>query len=670
MANPPRIRNYPDLRYKFIRGLIKHEHQQRRHQFLKQAAEWTSKAIVSLTITPDPIRSAKQATQLEGVGAIIRARLDKIQAENIAKSDPPIPGLQRVGEPLVPESDLKEACLAICEEKFNKAEPSIDGAPVLCPAWWRINVLISRGFVKKRTRGKKAVYELLPEGEEVARRLRGNHLPPVRIRNPKPPQSPNTASAQSNKKASSSRKKAQESSHASSSPASTSTSKFQGPLYCHDNGNDGIIMLVDNHELGGDRMRLGELSRRLKDWNVQHKTTHLPCGDYLWLWRQKGKEITLPVLVERKRADDLAESIKDGRFCSQKDRMIQWREEFGILCDEVSLHYIVESTPEAYRVRCMDGCNGVAKCGNPTVEQVEVVISELKKSPDFDLIRTENIETTVEYLASVTAELQRRVSNGDFEVLRLMKQDHSATPSARRGKAPSTSSFRVSSTVTQNAMATHSPPSVSTTTRSPLSVSMTTHSPNSNLKATPSFSRTKNDVRQSNGTKASYRHSDYACLDDSLPQSKMEMPCSTNSAGSKRRYVPIDIDDIIEEKPKKCKQEFVDLCDSQDDDLLLQSPFEYHRTNSFADSSELDRSSSLSPKNRTPHDNTDRKSPSRQATNQKDQTNANHDEEAIIMSIRDVMPDASLDDILSALSSARGNVDLAVAMLLDKLSNP
>jgi hypothetical protein len=44
-----------------------------------------------------------------------------------------------------------------------------------------------------------------------------------------------------------------------------------------------------------------------------------------------------------------------------------------MLSDEVSLQYVVESTPQAYRVKCMDGCNGVGKCGNPTVEQVEVL---------------------------------------------------------------------------------------------------------------------------------------------------------------------------------------------------------------------------------------------------------------------------------------------------------
>ena len=50
------------------------------------------------------------------------------------------------------------------------------------------------------------------------------------------------------------------------------------------------------------------------------------------------------------------------------------REEFGVLARDVSLKYVIESEPAAYRVRCADGCGGVGKCGNPTVEQLEVPV--------------------------------------------------------------------------------------------------------------------------------------------------------------------------------------------------------------------------------------------------------------------------------------------------------
>ena len=47
---------------------------------------------------------------------------------------------------------------------------------------------------------------------------------------------------------------------------------------------------------------------------------------------------------------------------------------------DVSLQYVVESDPAAYRVACADGCSGVGKCGNPTVEQVEVMKQRAVKS--------------------------------------------------------------------------------------------------------------------------------------------------------------------------------------------------------------------------------------------------------------------------------------------------
>ena len=50
-----------------MRGLIEHERQQRTRHYLKSAAECTSRAIVSLELSDEPVRSVSQARQLEGV---------------------------------------------------------------------------------------------------------------------------------------------------------------------------------------------------------------------------------------------------------------------------------------------------------------------------------------------------------------------------------------------------------------------------------------------------------------------------------------------------------------------------------------------------------------------------------------------------------------------------
>lgn len=51
-----------------MRGLINHERDQRCHSYLKSAAECTSRAIVSLELSDEPVRSVKQARRLAGVG--------------------------------------------------------------------------------------------------------------------------------------------------------------------------------------------------------------------------------------------------------------------------------------------------------------------------------------------------------------------------------------------------------------------------------------------------------------------------------------------------------------------------------------------------------------------------------------------------------------------------
>lgn len=48
----------------------------------------------------------------------------------------------------------------------------------------------------------------------------------------------------------------------------------------------------------------------------------LAVGDFLWICRDEmNNEVVLPYIVERKRMDDLASSIKDGRFHEQKFRL-------------------------------------------------------------------------------------------------------------------------------------------------------------------------------------------------------------------------------------------------------------------------------------------------------------------------------------------------------------
>lgn len=57
---------------------------------------------------------------------------------------------------------------------------------------------------------------------------------------------------------------------------------------------------------------------------VCHEYRNLKVGDYAWVAKDKYNrniELVLPYIVERKRMDDFAASIKDGRFHEQKFRL-------------------------------------------------------------------------------------------------------------------------------------------------------------------------------------------------------------------------------------------------------------------------------------------------------------------------------------------------------------
>ena len=70
--------------------------------------------------------------------------------------------------------------------------------------------------------------------------------------------------------------------------------------------------------------------------------------------------------------DDVARTLKEGRFWSQVKKMVAWKKDFTSRGVDCSLHYILEREPEDYVVQCADGCQGVGKCGNPTLRQVKV----------------------------------------------------------------------------------------------------------------------------------------------------------------------------------------------------------------------------------------------------------------------------------------------------------
>lgn len=88
-------------------------------------------------------------------------------------------------------------------------------------------------------------------------------------------------------------------------------------------GSFTITLLVDTQETAGKTKRnLDATIQQLTEKNVKFEVRRLSAGDFLWICRDKdNREVILPYIVERKRMDDLAGSIKDGRFQEQKFRL-------------------------------------------------------------------------------------------------------------------------------------------------------------------------------------------------------------------------------------------------------------------------------------------------------------------------------------------------------------
>ena len=69
-----------------------------------------------------------------------------------------------------------------------------------------------------------------------------------------------------------------------------------------------------------DRLLADATVAELSALGTLFELRHLKVSDFTWVCRERatGQELVLPYIVERKRMDDLAKSIRDGRFREQK----------------------------------------------------------------------------------------------------------------------------------------------------------------------------------------------------------------------------------------------------------------------------------------------------------------------------------------------------------------
>ncbi|XP_076461826.1 uncharacterized protein LOC143294275 [Babylonia areolata] len=464
---------------------------QRGKHYLKSAAECTSKAIVSLELSDKNINTAKQAIRLESIGPETVRRLEGYVNTQVYSSDRPAPGRfvssagamlvallhltelaaadSQGGVVLIPEEQLRTEAAKLCDEKFLPSH-----SPGFCQAWWRLEVLIKRDLVKRRSLHKANVYHLLPLGMDVALTLRERSLghEPTTAGVKKAPSASATSASSSSPSSSTVSTPAKprkqkaiiespssgiKSAHLSlpkaAAVSSSSTSFVSSPvlsagplsrsagdpvnhvvtdaMYSNDRGQDGVILLVDIQEGGGNRAGLADLCEMIEQTGTVYRTRKLRCADYNWLWRCDGVERQLPFLLERKRADDVAHSLKDGRFWGQIDKMTSVKEEFQKKGVQTVLQYVVEGKPESFVARCADGCQGVGRCGNPSLQQVQRVLCDLKQHPHLELVAMDSMLDTVRHLAKITSQLHDRAKRGEFDALVIAEMTAASPHEAR-----------------------------------------------------------------------------------------------------------------------------------------------------------------------------------------------------------------------------------------------
>ncbi|XP_028968393.1 nucleolar and coiled-body phosphoprotein 1 [Galendromus occidentalis] len=89
-------------------------------------------------------------------------------------------------------------------------------------------------------------------------------------------------------------------------------------------GTFDIVLCVDSCEAtGGVATKKKEaMIQALQDSGVKMEVRKMNVGDFAWIAKSGDHELVLDCVVERKRSDDLASSIKDGRYAEQKHRLL------------------------------------------------------------------------------------------------------------------------------------------------------------------------------------------------------------------------------------------------------------------------------------------------------------------------------------------------------------
>lgn len=144
-----------------------------------------------------------------------------------------------------------------------------------------------------------------------------------------------------------------------------------------------IVLIIDTREVRSQTER-DFFQKTLSNSGIKCEVLPLSVGDGIWIARNHvtGEEVVLNYIFERKRIDDLAFSIRDGRFQEQKNRLK--------MAAMKNNYYIVEE-------------GGFDQTGfSVSGEALQTAISMTITSSDFYLKKLKTIEDTISFLKCLT----------------------------------------------------------------------------------------------------------------------------------------------------------------------------------------------------------------------------------------------------------------------------
>ncbi|XP_077536358.1 structure-specific endonuclease subunit MUS81-like [Haemaphysalis longicornis] len=265
------------------------------------------------------------------------------------------------------KSDLIMAAQPLCDASFT--QPLADSHYT---AWSSVATLIRRGLVSKQ--GCPARFSLTDEGEELANRIMA-------------PGTPCDSAASSSDECQPLPR------FCDSDDATAGLAPMRPPLPPLDTLR--IVLLVDCSETTASSQE--RFLWELRELGLPHEVRRLTVGDFAWLCRSSSpsaegglrQEWVLGPLVERKRTDDLAKSIMDGRFHEQKVRLVA----SGVR----PLVYLVEEA----------GGKGSHCIADSALEQG---VLNTQVSEGFVVQRTRDPRDTACFLGIVTCHLQAKLA--------------------------------------------------------------------------------------------------------------------------------------------------------------------------------------------------------------------------------------------------------------------